>query len=71
MTMATLVVRYIFKVMVAPMVWSGGVCVWWKSGVSRSVFVGAFGRNLASVAMKMFSHFTYVKKNVINFVLPM
>jgi hypothetical protein len=27
---------------------SGGVCVWKESGVRRSLYVGAFGRNMAS-----------------------
>jgi hypothetical protein len=30
--------------------------------------VGAFGRNLASVAVKMFSHLIYLRRNFINFV---
>jgi hypothetical protein len=33
--------------------------------------VGAFGKNLVSVAVKMFSHFVYLKRNVIHFVLSM
>jgi hypothetical protein len=33
---------------------SGGVCVWQESG--GRFCVGAFGRNLASVAVKMFSN---------------
>jgi hypothetical protein len=33
--------------------------------------VGAFGRNLASVDVKMFSHLIYLLINVINFVLSM
>jgi hypothetical protein len=40
--------------MVAPMVVSGGVYVSRESGVRWSVFVDAFGRNLASAAVKMF-----------------
>jgi hypothetical protein len=32
---------------------------------------GAFGRNLASVAVKMFSHSIYFIKKIINFVLSM
>jgi hypothetical protein len=46
----------------APMVRSGGVCVWREPGVRRSVrlaeawsqAVGAIGRNLASVAVRVF-----------------
>jgi hypothetical protein len=36
-----------------------GICVWREYGVRRSVYVGAFGTNLASFAVKMFSLFTY------------
>jgi hypothetical protein len=46
------------------------VCVWRESGVSRFC-VGAFGRNLASDAVKMFSLFIYFIKNFINIVLSM
>jgi hypothetical protein len=48
---ATLVARNANKVVVTPMVGSGGV---WSQAVGFCV--GAFGRNLASVAVKMFSH---------------
>jgi hypothetical protein len=41
---------------------SGGV---WSQAVG--FFVGAFGRNLASVAAKMFSHLIYYKKKFLYF----
>jgi hypothetical protein len=45
----------------APVVGFGGVCFWRECGVSRSVL--CWLRNLASVAMKMFSHWVrFVKK---------
>jgi hypothetical protein len=53
MSMATVVARIADVAMVVP----GGVCVWLESGVwSQAVGfrVGSFGRNLASVAVKMF-----------------
>jgi hypothetical protein len=56
---ATLVARNENEAMVAPMVGSGGVCVLRESG--GRFCVGAFGRNLASVAVKMFSHLIYSK----------
>jgi hypothetical protein len=36
---------------------SGRVCVWWKTGVESCgwFYVGAFGRSLAAVALKVFS----------------
>jgi hypothetical protein len=37
------------------------------SGVRRSVLCCAFGRNLASVAVKMFSHLTYFMKKLYKF----
>jgi hypothetical protein len=48
-SVATLVARNSNKAMVV----SGGVCVWRESG--GRFFVGAFGRNLTSVAVNMFS----------------
>jgi hypothetical protein len=55
---------------------------WWRLswGLAESAFcknpessgqfcVGAFGRNLASVAVKILPHFIYFMKNVINFIL--
>jgi hypothetical protein len=42
-----------------PMVGFGGACILRESGVRRSVFVGSFSRNLASVAVKMFSHLLF------------
>jgi hypothetical protein len=50
------VARNANEAVVALMVGSGGVCVRRESGVRRSFCVGAFGRNLASVAVNMFSH---------------
>jgi hypothetical protein len=38
-----------------------------ESGVRRSVYIGASGRNLASFAMDMFSHLIYFT-NFINVV---
>jgi hypothetical protein len=60
--MATLVARNANEAMVTPVVGSGGVCVWRESGVRRSVLCGAFGWNLASVAVKMFSRLIYFMK---------
>jgi hypothetical protein len=58
--------------------------LWWRLlwGLAESAFVGslesggrfcvgAFDRNLASVAVKMFKHFIYFLRNVINVVLSM
>jgi hypothetical protein len=36
-----------------------------EPGVRGSVFVGAFGRNLASVAVKIFSYLTYFIKKLV------
>jgi hypothetical protein len=47
------------------MVVCGGVCVWRESGVR--VCVGAFGRSLASVAVKIFSHLIYFVKKFYKF----
>jgi hypothetical protein len=47
----TLVARNANDAMVAPMVGSGGVCSLESGG---RFCVGAFGRNLASVTVKMF-----------------
>jgi hypothetical protein len=38
-----------------------------KSGVRRSIYVGAFHINTASVAVKMFTHLIYLKINVTSF----
>jgi hypothetical protein len=57
---ATLVPRNANEDMVASLVESGGVCDWQES-VGRFC-VSAFGRNLASVAVKMFSHLNYFIK---------
>jgi hypothetical protein len=54
--------------MVAPMMGSGGVCVWQESGVRLCRFcVGAFGRNQASVAVKIFLHLIYFIKKIYTF----
>jgi hypothetical protein len=46
-----------------PMVGSGRVCMWWEYGVRRSVLCWCFFfRNLASVAMMLFSHLIYFIK---------
>jgi hypothetical protein len=59
---ATLVARNANKAMVAPTAGSGGVA-FRKSLQSGGRFcVGAFGRNLAPVAVKTFSHLIYVTK---------
>jgi hypothetical protein len=50
----TLAARNVKKPVVAPMLGSGGVCVWRESGVRRSVSCSAFVRNPALVAVKMF-----------------
>jgi hypothetical protein len=63
---ATLVARNENAAMVAPMMGSGGVCVRRESGISRFCF-GAFGRNLASVAVKIFFTLFYFIKNVCTF----
>jgi hypothetical protein len=68
-TVPTLAARNKNQTMVVPVVGSafGGSL---ESG--GRFCVGAFGRNLASVAMKMLSHLIYLKKiNFINFVLSM
>jgi hypothetical protein len=57
LTVATLEAGNAYEAVVAPMVRSDGVCVWGESGVSRLVFVCAFVRNLASVAVKKFYKF--------------
>jgi hypothetical protein len=60
---ATLVARNANEATVAPMVGSGGVCVWRESVESGGRFcVGAFGRNLASVVVKSFSGLIYFIK---------
>jgi hypothetical protein len=52
---ASLVARNGNEVEMVPVMEISGVCVWRKSGVRRSFFVGVFGRNLVLVAVKMFS----------------
>jgi hypothetical protein len=57
---ATLAAKNANKVMVAPMVGSGRFWVWPESEFRSQVFcVGAFGMNLPSVTVKMFSHLIY------------
>jgi hypothetical protein len=62
---ATLVARNANEAVVAPAVGSGGVCVLCELG--GRFCVGAFGRNLASVAVKMFLHEIYVVKKFYKF----
>jgi hypothetical protein len=62
--MATLVARYVNEATVA----SG--FGWSLESVGRFC-VGAFNRNLASVAVKMFSHLIYFINTFYNFVLSM
>jgi hypothetical protein len=54
-----MVARNAVETVVARIVGSGGACVWPESGDSRFC-VGAFGRNLFSVAVRMFSHLIYL-----------
>jgi hypothetical protein len=54
---------------VTPMVGSSVVYVWRESG--GRFCVGAFGKNLTSVAVKMFSRLIYFIKTFYNFVLSM
>jgi hypothetical protein len=51
--------------MVAPVVVSGGVCLWRESG--GRFCVGAFGRNLVSFAVKIFPHLIYFIKKFYKF----
>jgi hypothetical protein len=43
--------------------------VWWSLESGGRFLVYAFGRNMASVKVKMFSHLIYPKRRVVNFVL--
>jgi hypothetical protein len=52
---ATLAARNVNEAMVAPMVGSGGSAFGGSLESGCRFCVGAFGRNLASVAVKMFS----------------
>jgi hypothetical protein len=57
-TVWTLVARNANEATVVPVVGSGGVCGWQRPGVwsqAARFFVCAFGRNLASVAVKILS----------------
>jgi hypothetical protein len=56
------VARNANETMVVPMVGSGGVCVWGSLESGGRFCVGAFVKNLASVAVKMFSHFNLLCK---------
>jgi hypothetical protein len=60
--MASVVAGNTNKTMLAPMVGSGGVCIWQKSESGSRFCVYAFGRNVASVDMKMFSNLIYFIK---------
>jgi hypothetical protein len=52
--------------------YGGAFCGVWRSLESGGRFcVGAFGRNLAAVAVKMFPRLIYFKRNAINFVHSM
>jgi hypothetical protein len=51
---ATQVARNAYEALVELMVGSGGVRVWREVGVCSRFCVGAFGTNLASVAVNMF-----------------
>jgi hypothetical protein len=65
---ATLVARNANEAMVEPMVGYGRVCAFGRSLESGDLFcVGAFGRNLASVAVKMFSLLIYFIKKFYKF----
>jgi hypothetical protein len=58
----TVVARNLNEAMEGCTLSSGEVCFWRESGVRRTVLVGAFGRNVAPVAVKMFSHLIYITK---------
>jgi hypothetical protein len=45
--------------------------LWWSLESGGRFCVGAFGRNLSSVAVKMFSHLIYLRRDVINSVRSM
>jgi hypothetical protein len=64
----TLVARNANDAMVAPMVGSAGVCVWLDSGPDGRLNDIAFGRNLASVAVKMLPHLIYLIKELCTFL---
>jgi hypothetical protein len=57
LTMATLAARNPNEVMMVPEVGSSGICVWREYGIRRLICVGAFVRNVASFAVKMYSTF--------------
>jgi hypothetical protein len=56
LTVATLLARYTEEAMVAPMVRFGR-----SLEPGGRFYVGAFGRNVPLVAVKMFPHFIYCK----------
>lgn len=65
--MVTLEARNADEAMVAPVVGSGGVCVWSKSKSQAVNFVLVpFGTNLASVVLKIFSHLINLVKTFKN-----
>jgi len=72
LTVATMEARNANEAIVAPMVECGGIGVWRESGALESggrFCVGAFDSNLASDAVKMFSHLIYFTQTLINCVL--
>jgi hypothetical protein len=64
---ATLVARNPKDAIVVPMVGSGGVCVWWESGVRRSVLCQCVWQG--SGFSRLEDVFTFFLRNVIIFVL--
>jgi hypothetical protein len=66
--MATLAERNSNEATVAPMLEFRRVCIWLDSGVRRSVSYCVFGRNLASVTVKIFFTFHLVYKFCISSV---
>jgi hypothetical protein len=65
LTMATAVVRNAKEAMVAPMVGSGGVCVWRESGVRRSVLCCAFGKESGFSRREDVFTFNLIKKDIL------
>jgi hypothetical protein len=55
LTLTSVAAKNATETVVAPVMGYGEVCFWREFGVSsKAVFFGAFGRNLASVAVIMF-----------------
>jgi hypothetical protein len=48
------------------MVGSGGICVWLSLESGGRFCVGAFGRNMASVEIKMFTNFIHFIRRFVN-----